>query len=213
MTLLQFPQSLADKYRPKRLKDFIGLDKPLAVMKALAKRPYPSAWFFIGASGLGKTSLAMALASEIKGEIHHIPSQHCDLETIEEETRRCHYVPMNGGFHVLIVDEADRMSMAAQLALLSKLDATAFPPQTIFIFTANGARNLEDRFLSRCRCLVFEQESFTKKLPEYLQRVYKKETRRSIPVTIAAKIAVDSNYNVRDALMNLEIEIMMARAA
>jgi len=42
-------------------------------------------------------------------------------------------------------DEADRMSKAAQLHLLSKLDATAFPPNTIFIFTANATDGLEDR--------------------------------------------------------------------
>ena len=38
------------------------------------------------------------------------------------------------------------MSNAAQLALLSKLDATAFPPNTIFVFTCNATENLEKRF-------------------------------------------------------------------
>ena len=39
------------------------------------------------------------------------------------------------------------MTPAAQLALLSKLDATAFPPNTVFIFTCNETGNLEPRFL------------------------------------------------------------------
>lgn len=213
MTTFQFPESLADKYRPRRLRDFIGIPKPLALMKALAARPYQSAWFFLGASGLGKTSVSMALAEEIHGEVHHIPSQECIVGEINRVCNFCHYVPMNGGFHVILVDEADRMSGAAQLALLSRLDATGFPPQTIFFFTANSSRGLEDRFLSRCRILVFEQDSFTKELPKYLAAVYKKESRRSLPLPICAKIAADSNYNVRDALMNLELELMMRRAA
>ena len=42
----------------------------------------------------------------------------------------------------MLVDEADRMTPAAQLALLSKLDATAIPPNTIFIFTCNETDGL-----------------------------------------------------------------------
>lgn len=216
MTLLNFPESLADKYRPRRLQDFIGIPKPLAIMKALAKRPYSSAWFSLGASGVGKSSLANALALEIVGEdttfnLHRIPSQACTVEEVVRVCEFCNYIPLNGQFHVVIVDEADRMSTAAQIAFLSILDN--IPPKTIILFTANSARGLEDRFLSRCRVLIFETESLAKELPIYLGRVYKKETRHSLPLAMCEKIAADSNYNVRDALMNLEIEIILARAA
>lgn len=210
---LPFPESLADKYRPRRLRDFIGIPKPLAIMRALTINPYQSAWYFLGASGLGKTSLAMAVAEQIRAEIHHIPSQECCVDEINRVCNFCHYVPFNGGFHVVIVDEGDKMTGQAQLALLSRLDATGFPPSTIFFFTANSTRNLEDRFLSRVRILVFEQDSFAKELPKYLARVYKKESRRSLPLPIFEKIAADSNYNVRDALMQIELELMMRRAA
>ena len=47
------------------------------------------------------------------------------------------------------------MTPAAQLALLSKLDATAFPPNTVFIFTCNSTDGLEPRFLPRCRVIEF----------------------------------------------------------
>jgi DNA polymerase III delta prime subunit len=47
------------------------------------------------------------------------------------------------------------MSYPAQLAFLSNLDATAFPPNTIFIFTCNATQSLEKRFLSRCRMIEF----------------------------------------------------------
>ena len=60
-----------------------------------------------------------------------------------------------GGFHLVLVDEADKMSNAAQLHFLSKLDATAFPPQTIFVFTCNTTDGLEARFLSRTRQIEF----------------------------------------------------------
>ena len=119
-----FPQSLSDKYRPRTIGDFVGLEKPKKILAKFAANPYQSAWLFVGPPGVGKTSMALALASEIRAEVHHIPSQKCNAQAIEDVCRFCSYVPLSGGFHIVIVDEADKMTPAAQLALLSKLDAT-----------------------------------------------------------------------------------------
>jgi hypothetical protein len=56
------------------------------------------------------------------------------------------------------------MSYPAQLAFLSKLDATAFPPNTIFIFTCNAIESLEKRFLSRCRMIEFSSYGMAMRL-------------------------------------------------
>ncbi|PYU25839.1 MAG: hypothetical protein DMG32_11245 [Acidobacteria bacterium] len=140
---LPFPQSLAEKYRPRTIAEFVGLEKPKRILGRFAAQPYPSAWLFVGPSGVGKTSMAQALCIQIRGELHHIPSQKCTVEAIEKACHDCHYLPFApGGFHVVLCDEADRMTPAAQLALLSKLDATAFPPNTVFIFTCNSTDGL-----------------------------------------------------------------------
>ena len=135
---LGFPEPLADKYQPKTVEDFAGLDKPKAIMQKFCENPFPSAWLFVGPSGTGKTSMALAICKAIAGELHHIPSQSCDVETIRKVTDMCHRYPydmMTGQsckFHIVLVDEADQMSQAAQLALLSKLDSTAYPPKPCF---------------------------------------------------------------------------------
>lgn len=66
---------LVEKYKPRAMADFIGLERPKAVLGAFARDPYDSAWLLLGPSGLGKTSFAVALAEQIGAEVHHVASQ------------------------------------------------------------------------------------------------------------------------------------------
>ena len=202
-----FPQSLSEKYRPNSIGDFVGLAKPKRILAKFAAKPYPSAWLFVGPSGVGKTSMAQALCSEIKGELTHIPSQKCTAQAIEEACYHCHFVPLTGGMHVVLIDEADRMTPAAQLALLSKLDATAFPPNTVFIFTCNSTDGLEPRFLSRCRVIEFSSYGMANEIACYLDTVWHAEGGNGNAPDLS-RLAKDSRNNVRDALMKLEVELM-----
>ena len=204
---LGFPQSLSEKYRPQSIADFVGLDKPRKILTNFARKPYPSAWLFTGPSGVGKTSMAQALALEIRGELHHIPSQKCTAQAIEETCAFCHYIPLGGGLHVILIDEADRMTSGAQLALLSKLDATAFPPNTIFIFTCNDTKGLEPRFLSRCRVLEFSSYGMAQGIAEYLDKVWHAEGGNGNCPDLA-RMVKDSRNNIRDAMMSLETELL-----
>src|SRR3990172_8790061 len=135
---LAFPQSLTEKYRPQTIAGFAGIEQAKKMMSKLRDNPFPSAWLFLGPSGTGKTTMALALAAELKAEVHHIPSQECNVENVSYVMRLCQYVPWSGGFHLVLGGEGDQMSNAAQLAFLSRLDSTAFPPSTIFIFTCNS---------------------------------------------------------------------------
>ena len=204
---LPFPQSLAEKYRPRTIAEFVGLDKPKRILAKFAAQPYPSAWLFVGPSGVGKTSMAQAVCAEIKGELTHIPSEKCTAQAIEEACYHCHFVPLTGGFHVVLIDEADRMTPAAQLALLSKLDATAFPPNTVFIFTSNSTDGLEPRFLSRCRVIEFSSYGMAGEIADYLDKVWHAEGGNGNAPDLA-RLAKESRNNVRDALMKLEVELM-----
>jgi replication factor C subunit 2/4 len=206
-----FPQSLTEKYRPQSLTDFAGLEKPKKIMRKLAANPYASAWLFQGPSGTGKTTMGLALAKEIKAELHHIPSQECNLENIEKVRRICQYVPMAGcNWHLVLVDEADQMSPAAQVSLLSKLDATNFPPNTIFIFTCNATDRLEPRFLSRCHVIEFSSYGISAEASQLLEKIWNRETANASDRPNFARIVKDSANNVREALMRLETEIMCA---
>lgn len=213
----QFPQPLSERYQPNSIEDFVGLEKPRKILSKFAANPYPSEWRFVGPSGTGKTTMALAICKAIAGELHHIPSQSCDLATVKRVTDTCHYYPRMiedgrpGKFHVVLVDEADQMSLAAQLAFLSILDATAKPPNTVFIFTMNAEDRLQDRFLSRTRPVEFSSYGMASQVSELLQRIWHDQTQGKSGVgPNFARIVKDSNNNVRDALMSLEVEIMGA---
>lgn len=211
-----FPQPLAEKYRPLRIADFAGLDKAKRIMSKFAANPYSSAWLFVGPSGTGKTSMGLALASEIPAELHHVPAKEATLEAIQDVCRRCYYSPRQPedwqpvNFHLVLIDEADQISYPAQLALLSKLDTTAFPPNTVFVFTCNATDNLEKRFLSRCRTLEFSSYGMANEISNLLASIWDRETDNPVERPNFARMAKDSCNNVRDALMSLEVEILGA---
>jgi len=151
--------------------------------------------------------MAEAVSKLIGGEIHEIPSQSCNVESIEAVMRICAYVPQGGrgAFHVIIANEADRMSPAGQVKFLSILDRV--PDQTIIFFTANDTACLEKRFLSRCRVLNFKAETVESELAAYLERIYKAEG-GTFPVDFP-KIARECENNVRAALGRLDVELLL----
>jgi replication-associated recombination protein RarA len=204
---LPFPMPLAEKFRPRVIRDFVGLDKPKRILAKFAANPYQSAWIFIGPPGTGKTTMALALAEMLCAEVHHIPSQQCNVANVEDVIRQCWYVPASGGFHLVLVDEADRMSNAAQLHFLSKLDATAFPPQTIFVFTCNTREGLEPRFLSRTRQVEFSSYGMAAEATRLLESIWQVEANGASAPNFA-RIVKESSNNIRDALMTLETELL-----
>lgn len=201
---------MTEKYRPTAIEDFVGLEKPRKVLAKLAANPFPSAWMLVGESGTGKTAMGLALAAMIPAELHHIPSQECNLENIERVRRICQYVPMAGKrFHLVLVDESDRMSDAAQVSLLSKLNATNAAPNTIWVFTCNDSTRLEPRFLSRLSVLEFSNYGLAKDAAELLAKVWDAETCNAERPNFA-RIVKENNGNIRACLNALQVAIMLA---
>ena len=97
-----FPQPLSEKYRPRVIGDFAGLEKPKQILGKFAANPYSSAWLFVGPPGVGKTTMALALAEMLRAESHHISSQQCnvgarDPDGIHRRGRTPFHIPGNQG--------------------------------------------------------------------------------------------------------------------
>ena len=204
---MQFPATLTQKYKPQAIAEFIGLEKQKKILAKLAANPRPMNLLFVGKPGTGKTSLAFAFARSINAEIHHIGSQECRVENLQDVVRMCQYVPLSGGLHVVIIDEADVMSDAAQKYLLSRMDGSQPIPNTILIFTCNSLERLEARFTSRCLELPeFNSYGAGDEIVSLMERVWIAEA-GDAPMPNLKRLACG---NVRESLNKLEVELLAA---
>jgi replication-associated recombination protein RarA len=219
-----FPEPLSDKYRPRRIADFAGLgDKPgkngemvpgpKSILAGFAANPRSRGLLFIGPAGMGKTSMAFALASEIQGFVYHIKSRKCTIEEVERKAFSAWYVPPIGyKWNVIIVDEVDLASLAAQELMLSYLDGTNTIPNTVWVFTGNSTERLERRFLSRNLVLNFTNYRIQAEAAELLESVWTREASPNLPRPNFARIIKEATGNIREALASLETRLDAARA-
>jgi replication-associated recombination protein RarA len=115
-----FPVRLSEKYRPRKVSDFVGLPKAKRVLAKFVANPYACSFLFFGPPGVGKTSMAQ-MADEMGAEFHHLGSQRCNLENLEEICCICQYVPLTGGFHFVLIDEVDSASARRSLPCFRNL--------------------------------------------------------------------------------------------
>ena len=207
---------LVEKYRPSSISEFVGIEDARLDAADLVRNPYKSAWYFVGASGTGKTTLALAIAAELGAETIHVPSQSCTVDTVKQLRHRLASTPLFGcGWWVVIVDEAEEMSAAAENAWLSLTDSTNRPENTIIIFTANGTDKLSnpDRFLSRCVVVRFSTHGLAKDATALLETIWEAETGSAANPPNFARIVKESNNNIRESLQVLQRYIRRAGRA
>lgn len=202
--------SLTIKYQPKKVRDFYGLSRAKAIMGNLIADPYSSAWLYVGSSGTGKSTLALAVAAEIGAQVTHVASGNCDKETVKRICDDCLYTPMFGSspWRVLIIDEADSMTTAAQHAWLSRLDSTNPMPNCIVIFTCNSTSKLEDRFLSRVNEIEFDGKVDAKEFGEAMYDVWWAEAPEWATAPMMHRWIDECDHNVRKVLKKIETELL-----
>lgn len=171
------PKILSLSQRPKTLSGLYGLESIVkAIRNHVAKRP-PSAWMFFGPSGTGKTTIASILSVayqcshmtlwgdpckacwEKKGEfaIHEInASEVSGIEELKQIVDLARYHPVGEhGKRVIILDEAQRISNAAQNMLLAPFENA--PASTIWIICTTEPGKI--LLTLRRRCVIYQLKS------------------------------------------------------
>ena len=141
---------LQNKLRPNKLKDVLGQEHLIGKNKVLTNLVKENKLFniiFYGKSGIGKTTIALALVNELNQRyrlLNATINSKKDFEVVIEEAK------MYNGM-ILIVDEIHRMNKDKQDILLSYLESGLIT--LIGLTNSNPFHSINPAIRSRCQLL------------------------------------------------------------
>ena len=150
-----------EKYRPSSLKDMVGQDAILPLLRSYAEKRSMPHLLFAGPPGSGKTTAALALARDLFGaewrssfmELNASDERGIDTvrTTIKQYARTS---PLGDvGFKILFLDEADNLTSEAQASLRRLMER--YSGSCRFILSCNYSSRIIDPIQSRCAVFRF----------------------------------------------------------
>lgn len=183
---MNFHQVWTEKYRPQVIEDVILQDEYKKQFFEMTE--IPNNLLFIGTPGIGKTTIAKILAKKFSPNsyLYINASEQGNIDTVRNTISEFISVAsLDGSQKIIILDEADGISLVAQQALRSIMEE--YLDSTKFILTANYQNKLIEAIRSRCQEFVF---SCTEK--QVLHKI--------VNILKAEKIQVD-----KDQIPNLKV--------
>lgn len=147
------------KYRPKTLDDYIFKDDAhrALVERWVTEKNIPHI-FLKGHRGTGKTSLALLLKNLLEVEDSDFLSLNAsddnNIETIRTKVKNFISTFAYGPFKIVLLDEADGLTPAAQGTLKSMMEE--FSDNARFILTCNKPNKVIPELHSRCQSLEYK---------------------------------------------------------
>lgn len=151
-----------EKYRPQKLDDVYGQTAIVTTVRKFIEEGKLPHLLFYGPPGTGKTSTIVALAREIYGknysnmvlELNASDDRGIDVVRNQIKDFASTRQIFSSGFKLIILDEADAMTNAAQNALRRIIEK--YTKNTRFCILANYAHKLTPALLSRCTRFRFQ---------------------------------------------------------
>tara|TARA_B110000208_G_C11800888_1_gene442262 strand:- start:915 stop:1877 length:963 start_codon:yes stop_codon:yes gene_type:complete len=161
--------SLVEKYRPNSLKNIIGQEDIIkSLQKCIQDKNIPHLLFY-GNSGIGKTSIATILVKKLfksKYKDRYLELNASDergIKIVRDKIKNFAKYSINDNdkndinFKIIILDEADALTIESQLALRYIIEY--YSTRTRFILICNYINKIIEPILSRCVLYHFKNIS------------------------------------------------------
>lgn len=151
-----------EKYRPQKLNDIVGNAEAVERLQAIAQMGNLPNIILAGPPGIGKTTSILCLAHEMLGESYKnavLELNASDARGIDVVRNKIKLfaqkkVTLPPGRHkIIILDEADSMTAAAQQALRRTMEI--YSTTTRFALACNNSTKIIEPIQSRCAVLRF----------------------------------------------------------
>jgi len=143
---------LVEKYRSTKLEDYVGNENIKATISKYLLQNDIQNLIFYGPPGTGKTTLAKLIVNNLNCDHLYInTSDERGIETIRDKVSSFASVASFKSIKVIILDEADFLTIQAQASLRSVIET--FSRSTRFILTCNYIERIIDPLQSRCQVL------------------------------------------------------------
>lgn len=151
-------QPLAERVRPKNLDHYIGqtsiIGKGSALRNAISNNLLPSLLFW-GPPGVGKTSLALIIAQELKRPFYMLSAINSGVKDVREVIEKAGDKNLfNQNKPLLFIDEIHRFSKSQQDSLLGAVEKGLVT--LIGATTENPSFEVIPALLSRCQVYVLK---------------------------------------------------------
>lgn len=152
----------AEKYRPQTLDDMTNQTEIVSRLKMFVQEKNLPHLLFVGPAGVGKTTSILALARDLYGPGYRSftlelnASDERGIDVIREKVKnfaRTAAIASPVSFKILIMDEADSLTSAAQHALRRIMEI--YTRTCRFCLIGNYSENIIDPIQSRCSIFRF----------------------------------------------------------
>ena len=152
----------AEKYRPQILDEIVNQTEIVSRLKNFVKERNLPHLLFVGPAGIGKTTSILALARDLYGSgyrnyiLELNASDERGIDVIREKVKnfaRTAAIASEVSFKILIMDEADSLTSAAQHALRRTMEI--YTRTCRFCLIGNYSENIIEPIQSRCSIFRF----------------------------------------------------------
>ena len=202
-------------YRPVSLDEIVGNEVGIESLRSKLKcDDVPKSYFFTGAPGCGKTTLAYVIKEELKisdFDFHEYDAANTrGIDTIREIKSNISKAPLDGSRKLYLLDECHQITGTAMEALLKLLEKP--PNHVIIVMCTSEPQKIKPNTLKavRRRCYELEVKTLTRgKILSLLKEILEAEEVPDFPDAILSKIATSCWGSPGQALSLLDSVIDM----